>query len=833
MNLNTQKTHEIQVNTQRNLQCSETQKKCPHTFAVEIRNYTFFYEYSTKKILDSINLTIDQGKVVVIGGPSGSGKSTLLKSMIGYIYHNIKGKMKGEIRIFGKKIMDYSQLELSELIGLVFQNPEEQLVTFTVFDEIAFSLENLCLSPEEIIKRTQEIARKLEITHLLERNITSLSGGEKKKVIIATALVKSPQILLLDEPLAFLDSESELNLIEILKTIKKEYDNITIIIVEHRLDSLKDITDEIYMLDKFGKLTSINPPIYTRYDMNSILSKPSVAYSITQFTQKSKSSIIETEKKERSPIIKLKNVSFAYSSRKIFSNLNFSIEKAEILGIIGSNGIGKTTLMYLITKILIPQSGEIFLYDKNIYEYSEIEYYSKIGYIFQNPETQIFETTVKDEIMFGPRNFGIINKTDERKQPLKSKSLLEKYCSLIAESRISIEEIQTSNPFRLSWGQKRRVNIASILSYNPDLILLDEPFIGQDAQITQEIVEILKTLRNEGKTIVIVSHDLQYLEENCDRIINLNEIKHSESNSENSETIKQAVHSEEIPTIIESNLRGLKDKKKEKKKKRKLTAINSLIIEQLSEKQQNILHSINPNIKMLFIICLTVSIFLQNRIEIIASYLLIPFFLVLLAKINIMEFLRKLKWILWLTLIYIFINAFFDAQIHPEDEILFVIFGLPVRTIAFFYALRTGVITITLFSTALIFTKTTPVKHIIYGLMQIGIPYRYAFAFMIGLRYVPLIEQESSLIEIAQKLRGLGITSRSNPKKVFKHIFHRISILLINMMRKTATTAIALEYRNFGRYHRRTNLFKMQLKGIDVIAIVFSLLLLFLNTFQL
>ena len=287
------------------------------SIAIEVHNYTFYYEQSPTKILDSINFTINTGEVVFIGGPSGSGKSTLIRSMIGYIAHNVKGKMRGIITIQGKNVFDYSQIELSSLIGIVFQNPDEQLVTFTVFDEIAFALENLCLPKDEIIERTNRIADQLGITHLLDRSLSKLSGGEKQKVVIATALVKNPKFLFFDEPLAFLDFEAEKAFLDILKTIKSSFSDITIIIAEHRMEPFRSIIDKIILLDRFGRLSNKNPEHYYA-EFGEIRGLPDSNSSNTQIDKNSENTNNTGSCVDLEPIIEVKDVSFKYG-RELFS----------------------------------------------------------------------------------------------------------------------------------------------------------------------------------------------------------------------------------------------------------------------------------------------------------------------------------------------------------------------------------------------------------------------------------------------------------------------------------------------------------------------------------
>ncbi|TFH30875.1 MAG: ABC transporter ATP-binding protein, partial [Promethearchaeota archaeon] len=227
---------------------------------IEFHNFFFRYGNTGKFALKNINLTVQAGEVLLLGGISGSGKSTLCSAITGGIPFNIKGQMKGTVELLGKSVWHYTAEELATLIAYVFQNADEQLVTFTVRDEIAFALENMCLPKESILTKIQAIANSLDILHLLDRSIYTLSGGEKQKVVLAANLVMNPEILILDEPLAFLDQHGEQNLLKWLTTIRTANPRLIIIIVEHRLRLFVDFIDRICLLNKWGELEFDAPP---------------------------------------------------------------------------------------------------------------------------------------------------------------------------------------------------------------------------------------------------------------------------------------------------------------------------------------------------------------------------------------------------------------------------------------------------------------------------------------------------------------------------------------------------------------------------------------------
>jgi energy-coupling factor transport system ATP-binding protein len=566
------------------------QIKSSSQFALSFRDFSFIYGSNTKEkpAIKDVSFSLKSGESLVLAGPSGSGKSTLTYAMSGIIPWRIKGLMKGDVSIFGKSIWDYDFIELSKTVGVVKQNPLDQLTTFKVKDEIAFGLENLEYPIEEIERRINEISKLMGISHLLNRDTDQLSGGQKQLVILSSFLALKPKILILDEPIAFLDRNSESLLLSRLKMLKESKDFlITIIIVEHRLSRVMNIADKIVVLNekgeialngsskqlftfKFNDLKKCNlrvPWIFNIYHkFNQITNIENLSSGLINFDEfkdlicrLSEEDLLnlrkividseihpkalqnyelyqepikfenlyiesykhaeenheltlkeETENNTEEILLETRSLTFEYpnSGIKAIDNLSIKIQRGDFIGLIGPNGSGKTTLLYLLANLYSPTSGEILYKDQNIEKLDSYEYARKIGFIFQNPETMIFNPTIKDEILYGPKNFGILNEIED--------NYLNKLMELIGNENIE------KNPYKLSWGQKRRLNLSSIFVYNPDIILLDEPFIGQDQRTIDALIETLFIENKRGKTIIISSHDYHMLLKYTRRIIELN-----------------------------------------------------------------------------------------------------------------------------------------------------------------------------------------------------------------------------------------------------------------------------------------------------------------------
>ena len=556
--------------------------------ALYFENFSFIYgkNKNNSPAVSNINFNLEDGETLIIAGPSGSGKSTLSYAMNGIIPWRLKGFMKGQVKVFGIDIWDYEFSELSKIVGLVKQNPLDQLITFTVRDEIAFGLENLRYPEEEIKKKVDNIAKFMQIDHLLDREINQLSGGQKQLTVLSSFLAMNPKILILDEPIAFLDQNSESLLLNQLKKLKrsKEY-SLTLIIIEHRLSRVIDIADKIVILNDNGKtelsgeLTSvlsnnyntlkscnlrvpwfigiindfkqrslnyrniqnpigfsnvlelikdfpkkdllllkdiiinseIQPTTLKKYEnFEQIINFPDLYIESLKGTREGDKEISTDGIEQSKSILEVENLTFEYpnSGIKAIDDLSIKIEKGDFIGLVGPNGSGKTTLLYLLANLYQPSKGKILFNDRNIKNIDPLEYAKKIGFIFQNPENMIFKSTLKEEILYAPHNFQILDKI--------SNDYLNKLIKLTGV------EDQERNPFQLSWGQKRRLNLSSIFIYNPEVILLDEPFIGQDQNTIDSLIETLYLENKRGKTIIISSHDFHLLLKYTKRILELN-----------------------------------------------------------------------------------------------------------------------------------------------------------------------------------------------------------------------------------------------------------------------------------------------------------------------
>ena len=445
---------------------------------IHVQNLSFSYQGARTSALENISLDFNKGEIVCISGPSGGGKTTLALTLTGHIPHTIAGELKGEIYLQNIPSSELGISEISQFVGLVQQDPENQLVTPSVYEEIAFGPENLFLSKEEILHRIRFGLEAMDLTSIAFRSTNELSGGEKQRVAVASILAMFPQVLVLDEPTSFLDVQSIHKLILALEELNRTK-KLTIILIEHKPYLFKDLVDRLIILEQGRVVADLGG---SQINFQELMIPRKILLDIQRINStKSTESILDVHKLQ----VTLKN-------RDILKEISLELKKGSIYAIVGPNGAGKTTLLQTFLNIF-PSSGSVLYYNNEISKIPTHKLAKDFGLIFQNPNHQIFEKTILDEVTFAPRNF---------KQPLDV--VLPKANHLLKDA--SLESYINIPPFSLSYGEKRRLNICSILIYNPELLLLDEPFIGQDRDKVEYLLHLLNERKRKGRTTVIVSH---------------------------------------------------------------------------------------------------------------------------------------------------------------------------------------------------------------------------------------------------------------------------------------------------------------------------------------
>ena len=501
---------------------------------IEFKDFTFKYRVQAKPTLKNINLTIYEGEKVLVVGPSGSGKSTLAHCINGLTPFYYQGTSQGSLKIMDKETKDMSIFEISKLVGTVLQDPDSQFIGLTVAEDIAFKLENDCTSQKKMKSMVEKVSKLVGIDKQLESSPYSLSGGQKQRVTLAGVTVDEVDILLFDEPLASLDPATGKSAIELIEKIKNETEK-TMLIIEHRLeDVLHCDVDRIIVMND-GEIVAdmnadelISSDILIKSGIREPLYITALKYAgvnvtkdmkpghidtidIDKFSDKlrnwDKEVVINNTYKNSEVLLELKNISFQYEKKKpILKDVSFKINKGEMVSIVGKNGAGKSTISKLICGFYKQTNGEIFLNNREITNDSIKERAEKIGIVMQNPNQMISKTMIFDEVALGLRFRGI----DESEIKDRVYETL-KVCGLYEYRNWPISA--------LSYGQKKRVTIASILVLNPEIIILDEPTAGQDFKHYNEIMEFLLKLNKKGVTIIMITHDMHLMLEYTNRAI--------------------------------------------------------------------------------------------------------------------------------------------------------------------------------------------------------------------------------------------------------------------------------------------------------------------------
>ncbi len=502
---------------------------------IEFNHFTFKYYSQTDPTLKNIDVTIYQGEKVLILGPSGSGKSTLVHCLNGLVPFSYKGDIEGELLIKGSDTRNLDIFTLSQMVGTVLQDTDGQFIGLNVGEDIAFSLENERIPQHEMKTSVQQVAELVEIEHHMDHSIHELSGGQKQRVSVGGVMVNEEvEILLFDEPLANLDPATGQYAMELIDRIHQETSK-TIIMIEHRLeDALHIEFDRVIVLHE-GEVffdgapnqllashvlnqVHIREPLYLKalkYSGCKVESDMGLEHIDTlniadDCKQQLKEWSIKSKDQDREgfaiPLLEVKNLDFRYQHDLVLQNISFSIRQGEMVSIVGKNGAGKSTLSKLICGFEKMNSGQILLEGEDITNQTIFERASQIGFVLQNPNQMISKHMIYDEVALGLVNRGYSEKEIEERV---WKTL--KVCGLY--------------PFRnwpisaLSYGQKKRVTIASILVLEPNVIILDEPTAGQDFRHYTEMMEFLLRLNDNGTTIVFITHDMHLMLEYTSRSI--------------------------------------------------------------------------------------------------------------------------------------------------------------------------------------------------------------------------------------------------------------------------------------------------------------------------
>jgi len=501
---------------------------------VEVEDLWWKYASGSDWVLRGVDLEVEEGELLGILGPSGAGKTTLCLALMGIIPNSIKGEMRGSVRIFGMDTKSSQTSEIAEYAGIVFQDPDTQFVTMRVVDEVAFPLENFGVGRDEILRRVEEALRATRMWEYRDRYPFELSGGQKQRVAIAAMLARRPRLLILDEPTSDLDPVGKREVFEVLARLREEH-GMTLIVVEHRTEELAKYADELLVLRE-GEVVArgeprevlakvdyleeigVRPPQVTElaHAVMKIARAPDGNLPMTleegiSFLEKFKHRLrprnrARSNSEPGEPIVRLREVSYVYPGGAVaLENVSLDVYRGEFLALIGHNGSGKTTMARLMVGLYKPTSGVVEIFGRDSRELRASDVALRIGYVYQNPDHQLFCETVYEEVAFALRSMGLPEEEiDERVGR--------------ALSYVGLEGRDGEAPFFLSKGERQRLAIAVVLAMDPEVVVVDEPTTGQDDLQSRRIMQLLEKMNRDGKTIVVITHDMRLVAEYCTRV---------------------------------------------------------------------------------------------------------------------------------------------------------------------------------------------------------------------------------------------------------------------------------------------------------------------------
>ncbi len=479
-----------------------------------VENLSFRYRDRSATAIREISFEAHAGEILLIAGASGCGKTTLIRCINGLAPRSYKGEVGGQILLYGENPKDWKLSQISQKIGTVLQDPERQILGTKVVSEVAFGLENLNVSREEIIDRVDEALKFLKIFHLRERETFTLSGGEKQKVALAGVLAMRPSILLLDEPLASLDPASAQDALDTARLLADQ--GMTILMVEHRVEDVLRIQPSRVLFMSEGEIRYLGNPS----GLSKVANYREIKLPASEIVERAKQDPPPAEIKilpgaagggsEKEALVKFEEVAFGYDAEvEVLHGINLEIKRGDVIAVLGPNGAGKTTFVKHAIGLLKPKAGRVLVNGHDTKQASVAQIASTLGYVFQSPSHMLFAPTVREELAFGPTNL----KHSKEQIETEVKEALR---------IVNLSDKEQDPPLALSFGQQKRVSIAAILAMQSRILVMDEPTAGQDYQNYMNFMDSILQLPS-FEAILFITHDVDLAVIYANRVLIVND----------------------------------------------------------------------------------------------------------------------------------------------------------------------------------------------------------------------------------------------------------------------------------------------------------------------
>lgn len=822
---------------------------------IEVRGLSYRYRGSQEHALRDVSLKVGRGEFVVVAGPSGCGKSTLALAIGGYLFQQHDGEAEGSLCVAGLDARRAPIYDLAEVVGLVQQNPEAQFCTLSVEDEVAFGLENRRLPQAEIRRRLAWALEVVGAAHLAGRPLAALSGGEKQKVAIAAVLAGRPQVLILDEPTSNLDPPATAEIFGVIARLRQEA-GITVIVIEHKLGYLRPFGPRLVTMAE-GRIVR-DGPLTTKEtapigDLGGSAShppaEPGTLGKSWRLLKCSGPSGVAAE-----PIVRVEGLHAGHAGGLPLQGLSLEVGPGECVALMGDNGSGKTTLLLSLLGLLKPQEGRVEVLGCDTRHTPVSQLARQVGFVFQNPDHQLFAESVWQEATFAPRNLNALDCSVEARVE-----------ALLAQSGLSAR--REDHPYRLSYGQKRRLNLASVLALAPRLILLDELLIGQDPANAAHLMGLLHERVQDGAAVIMVSHDPEVVRAYATRLLFL-EAGRLRLDAPPEEAFRQlaalgrtaylpygfsptqplgtgAVASEVAetrasllsPVGVQSQT-GALTPALSLGGGGKVTALS--VLEPCKEEERGLpppkpsergglasalpvaarrriayqpgdsaLHRLHPLLKAGWLLVGTAFVFAVRSPWAIVAVLALIGLAYALAGVRL-NGVRGGR-LFGMTALFL---ALLQLAFVRQGAVLLRVGPFAPTTAGLEAAVYVAGRFLAVIFLSYLFVLTTDPGDLAHALVRAGLPYRYGFALTTALRLVPVFEQEAQIVYSAQLARGVEYDVRS-PQRLVR-LAQQFSLpLLVSALGKVDSLAVSMEGRCFGKHSSRSYLKETRFQGPD------------------